>query len=110
MQQQVAIHLPGLTLPAASCTAQPVLKLPAYELATCFHETTNHVWQQAVVLTTLQNVMQGLSRLTMVLQQFGIAAAALGSVHMLEAATVFPPITRIAAFLFISVSGQPLSR
>jgi uncharacterized membrane protein YqjE len=49
--------------------------------------------------------MQGISRLGLVFQQFGIAALAVAVVHTLEAAARYPPITKVAAALFFALAG-----
>ncbi|KAK9813548.1 hypothetical protein WJX73_006414 [Symbiochloris irregularis] len=54
----------------------------------------------------LAAMFQGISRLTLVLQQLGIAAAAFGAVHLMEAATIYPRILHLSALLFIAVSAS----
>lgn len=58
-----------------------------------------------LVHTPLRHV-QGLSRLTMVFTQFGVAALAVAVVHVLEAASRHPPITKVAAALFFAIAGE----
>ncbi len=46
----------------------------------------------------------------MVFTQFGVAALAVGVVHLLEAAAKHPPMTKVAAALFFAIAGvHPLS-
>ena len=53
--------------------------------------------------------VQGLSRLSMVFTQFGVAALAVGVVHILEAASRHPPMTKVAASLFFAIAGAATS-
>lgn len=48
---------------------------------------------------------QGVSRLSLVFQQFAVAALAVAVVHTLEAAARHPPITKVAASLFFAIAG-----
>ena len=41
----------------------------------------------------------------MVFTQFGVAALAVGVVHILEAASRHPPMTKVAASLFFAIAG-----
>ena len=50
--------------------------------------------------------MQGLSRLSMVFTQFGVASLALAVVHIAEAAARHPPISKVAAALFFAIAGD----
>ena len=50
--------------------------------------------------------MQGLSRLSMVFTQFGVASLALAVVHIAEAAARYPPISKVAAALFFAIAGD----
>ena len=54
--------------------------------------------------------MQGIGRLTLAFQQLAVAAMSISAIHTLQAATVHPPITRLAAGLFFMVGGACLSR
>ncbi len=42
----------------------------------------------------------------MVFTQFGVAALAVGVVHLLEAAAKHPPMTKVAAALFFAIAGR----
>lgn len=42
----------------------------------------------------------------MVFTQFGVAALAVAVVHILEAASRHPPITKVAAALFFAIAGE----
>ena len=42
----------------------------------------------------------------MVFTQFGVAALAVGVVHLLEAAAKHPPMTKVAAALFFAIAGK----
>ncbi|KAK9915271.1 hypothetical protein WJX75_006915 [Coccomyxa subellipsoidea] len=53
----------------------------------------------------LPSIFQGISRLSLVFQQFAIAALAVAVVHTLEAAARHPPITKVAASLFFAIAG-----
>ena len=46
----------------------------------------------------------------MVFTQFGVAALAVGVVHILEAASRHPPMTKVAASLFFAIAGAAQSR
>lgn len=45
----------------------------------------------------------------MVFTQFGVAALAVAVVHILEAASRHPPITKVAAALFFAIAGKHCS-
>lgn len=49
--------------------------------------------------------VQGVGRLTLSFQQLAVAAMSIGAIHTLQAASVHPPITKIAAGLFFLVGG-----
>jgi hypothetical protein len=49
--------------------------------------------------------LQGISRLSLVFQQFSVAAMAVAVVHTLQAASQYPGITKFAAALFFAVAG-----
>ena len=53
-------------------------------------------------------LLQGIGRLTLVLQQFALAAAAVGTLTLLEAATTFPSIVKVAAVLCLGFTGARL--
>ena len=55
------------------------------------------------------HAVQGLSRLSMVFTQLGVAALAVGVVHILEAASRHPPMTKVAASLFFAIAGVAYS-
>jgi hypothetical protein len=44
----------------------------------------------------------------MVFTQFGVAALAVAVVHILEAASRHPPITKLAAALFFAIAGETM--
>ncbi|KAK9824999.1 hypothetical protein WJX81_007493 [Elliptochloris bilobata] len=50
-------------------------------------------------------IFQGIGRLTLSFQQLAVAAMSIGAIHTLQAASVHPPIMRLAAGLFFLVSG-----
>ncbi len=52
-------------------------------------------------------LLQGIGRLTLSFQQLAVAAMSIGAIHTLQAASVHPPITRLASGLFFLVGGGP---
>lgn len=60
-----------------------------------------NIMQSCLILS----VLQGIGRLTLVLQQFALAAAAVGTLTLLEAANTFPSIVKVAAVLCLGFTG-----
>ena len=54
-----------------------------------------------------RTVVQGIGRLSLVLQQFALASGAVGILTFLNAATKHPPIVKFAAALCIGTTGEP---
>ena len=52
--------------------------------------------------------VQGLGRLSLVLQQFALASGAVGILTFLNAASMHPPVVRLAAMMCIATTGMTL--
>ena len=101
-------HVVGSEICLNFCCLQQLLKQPDQDLQSlevCHTAPLAQGMCQPAPFTHVGSPVQGVGRLTLSFQQLAVAAMSIGAIHTLQAASVHPPITKIAAGLFFLVGG-----